>query len=132
MRAINRLLEVTAIKKYQKYISSQLIPKISEYLGVTFNSLPAFSTPYDSAYRSVANIDGKYVDIVIKVTTNSKLVEGGDAFILNLMINGRSFQTSLRGKDLEEDIDKLSIQFDRASREFDINLSLEDDKFDVD
>lgn len=130
MKAINRLLEVTAIKKYQKYISSQLIPKLSEYLGVTFNSLPLLSTPYDSAYRCVSNIDGKYVDIVIKVTTNSNLIEGGDAFILNLMINGRKFQTSLKGKDLEEDIDKLSIQFDRASREFDINLALEDDKFD--
>lgn len=129
MRAINRLLEASLINKYQKYIREKLLPEISRYTGLNFNLMTQSVTSYGFNYRGVGVVDDKYIDVILKFTTNSLNIEPGDAFILDLIANGRSFQTSLEGKNVRDDLDALTYAFDMASRRLDINLSLEDDKF---
>lgn len=132
MRAINRLLEVSLYNKYQKYIKNDLVPEIEKFLGTHFSILPSSYNPYGIVYRSMFRLDNKSVDVVLSFTTNDYRIEGDDKLLVDLIVNGKSFPSTIKAKNVGEDIGSLSYAFDSASRYFDVNLSLEDDKLEED
>lgn len=128
MKAINRLLEVNSFKKYKKYISQELIPNLEKYLGMKLSVIPSSVTPYGCKYRATVFMDNKYLDIIIDVTTNDSRLKGDKVAVVDLVVNGRSYPSYIECDDWDEDVYDLSKAFDQASRDFDVNLSLEDDK----
>lgn len=128
MRAMNRLLESVSYRKYKKYIERDLLPAIERYLGFKVHPALGSDNPYGCSYKAITTVDGKYINIILMFTTNDRFLND-HAMCLDLVVNGRSYPSYINCDDVQDDIDACSTAFDKASRDFDIDISLDDTKF---
>lgn len=128
MKAINRLLEATNFKKYRKYIERDLLPAIERYLGFKLSPVIGSDSSYGRAYKAVTSLDGKYLNFVLNFTTNDIGIKDDKALVVDLIVNGRSYPSYITCTSVEDDIDSCAAAFEKASRDFDVDLALDDYK----
>ena len=133
MKAMNRLLEAANFRKYRKYIERDFLPAIERYLGFKLSPVIGSDSSYGRSYKTITSLDGEqgvhhYVNLLLTFTTNDISLKGDKALVVDLVVNGRSYPSYISCQDVEEDINSCCQAFEKASRDFDIDISLDDIK----